>query len=284
MYGTTIEYWELLLAPLYLLIPIALIFFFPKASERKWFALGMSARLGGAVFYTLIYLFYCQGGDTIAYYATAVPFVNMLAQDPFTGLELLFSSYSVENYSRFNPDTGYPLGYIYSEQDTFMVSRVITPFLFFGFNSYLLGSILIATFSFFGPWKLFQLFLTLAPNAKRIALISALFFPSVVFWGSGIFKDTITYASLCYLVYGFYHTVIRQNISVWRIIFSLITVYFILTIKPYVFLAMLPGALIWYFFRSIQGIQNAFIRIGIIPFIFAISIGLFALTYSYIGE
>jgi hypothetical protein len=284
MYGTTIEYWELLLAPLYLLLPIAFIFFFPKRSERKWFALGVSAKIAGAIFYTLIYLFYYRGGDTVAYYATAVPFVRMFIQDPITGLELLFSSYSVENFARFNADTGYPLGYIYSEPDTFMVSRVITPFLLLGFNSYLLGSILIATFSFFGPWKLYQLFRTLSPNAERIALISALFFPSVIFWGSGISKDTITYASLCYLVYGFYHTVIRRNLSIWRIVFSLMTVYFIVTIKPYVFLAMLPGALIWYFFRSIQTIQNRIIRIAFVPFILFLSLGLFALTYSYIGD
>jgi hypothetical protein len=284
MYGTTIEYWELLLAPLYLLLPIAFIFFFPKRSERKWFALGMATRISGAIFYTLIYLYYYKGGDTVAYYVTAVPFVKMLTQDPVLGIELIFSSYSVENYSLFNIDTGYPLAYIYSEQDTFMVSRVITPFLLLGFNSYLLGSILIATFSFFGPWKLYQLFSELAPSTNRIALISAIFFPSVIFWGSGISKDTITYASLCYLVYGFYHTLIRRRLSPWRILFSLITVYFILTIKPYIFLAMLPGALIWYFFRSIQSIQNKILRAGIIPLIFILSLGLFALTYSYIGD
>lgn len=284
MYGTNIEIWELLLTPLYLLIPLAFTVVVPKSEERKWFALGMAARILGALFYTAIYLFYYAGGDTIAYYATALPFVNMILTDPGVGLELLFSDYSIENYNRFNNNTGYPIHYIYMELNTYMVSRLIVPFLLLSFKSYLLTSILIATVSFFGPWKLYQLFKTLAPDSKTIALASTLFFPSVLFWGSGISKDTITYSSLCYLVYAFYHTIILRKINLTRIFFAIVTIFLIITIKPYIFIVILPGALIWLFFRSIQRIQIRFIRLAIIPFIFTLSLAIFAISFTYLGD
>ncbi|MEX2597523.1 MAG: hypothetical protein WEC59_11395, partial [Salibacteraceae bacterium] len=282
--STTIEIWELLLVPLYLLVPIIIAFRFPNKEDRKWFSLGISARILGAAAYTLIYLYYYQGGDTIAYYNTAVPFVNLIMENPLVGLKVFFSGYSVENYANFTESTGYPLIYIYSEQNTFMVSRVITPFLLLSFNSYVLASILIASISFFGPWKLYQLFKTLVPHGDRIALISVIFFPSVIFWGSGISKDTITYASICYLTYGYYYTVIKRQLNTPRVLLSIITAYFILTIKPYIFLVFFPGALIWLFFGTIQRVKNSFLRVAIIPFILILSLGIFAFTFSSISD
>lgn len=202
MYGTNIEIWEFLLTPLYLLIPLAFTLLIPKREDRKWFAIGMSARILGALLYTAIYLFYYAGGDTIAYYATALPFVNMILTDPTVGIDLLFSEYSIENYNRFNSNTGYPIHYIYMELNTYMVSRLIVPFLLLSFKSYLLTSILIASISFFGPWKLYQLFKTLAPGSQNIALTSTLLFPSVLFGEAVSLKipsPTLRFATWCTL-------------------------------------------------------------------------------------
>lgn len=280
MYSTNIEIWELLLLPIYLMVPAAIIFAYPTGVDRKWFALGMASKIAGALAFAFIYIFYYNGGDTISYYQTALPFLNLILTDPALGIPLLFKPYSLENYTYFTYETGVPLAYIYMEANTFMVSKLIIPFLMVSFKSYLLSTILVASVSFFGPWRLYKLFTELAPDLQKFALFSVLLFPSVLFWGSGISKDTITYASLCYFVYGFYHTFIKRDIKLIRILFTIITAYLIIVVKSYIFLGIFPGMLLWFFFRQVQRIKNKLLKISIIPVVFILSLLVFAFTYS----
>ena len=278
-----LEIWEVFLAPIYILLIMVLAYFIPRPIDRKVFNLGLGAKLAGGLAFTLIYLFYYGGGDTIAYYKTAMAYCNLIIQSPFDGLAITFGENSIENFSVFTHETGYPVRHIFNESATLMVSKIAIPFLLLSFKSYLIGSLLISFISYLAIWQLFKLFTHLTGN-QNISMLSTLFIPSILFWGSGISKDTITFAATCYFVYGSYWLIIKRNFRIRLIVLSILSLWLIITIKPYIFLVLFPGTLVWVFFNSIQRIKNRIIRIGTIPVILFTSVIIIAFTLNSISE
>jgi hypothetical protein len=278
-----VDLWEFLLLPIYIGVILGVSYFTAPKADRRIFLWAMAARMGGALFFASIYLFYYKGGDTLAYFTTAKPFVNLFLKQPASALEALFSPYSLEHYLRFDADTGYPLKYIYMDSQTFTVSRIITPFLLVSGNGYLLATVLLSAVSFIGPWKLYGVFKDAFPD-RRIAAISALFIPSVVFWGTGISKDTVTFTSAMYFIHGFYYTFIKRNIKIGRILGSLLALYLVIAIKPYIFIALLPGIVLWLLSSPIANLKNAWLRRFTIPIIAVISSLFFVLIFQQIND
>ncbi len=278
-----LEIWEVFLAPIYILLIFVFAFFIPSQQDRRIFNLGLGAKVTGGLAFTLIYLFYYAGGDTIVYYQTAIAYCNLILQSPLEGLAITFGNNSIENFSFFTPETGYPVRHIFNDSATLMVSKIAIPFLLLSFKSYLIGSLLISFISYFSIWQLFKLFRHLTRN-QQISMLSTLFIPSVLFWGSGISKDTITFAATCHVVCGVYWIIIKRRFKLMIIILSIISLWLIITIKPYIFLVLFPGTLVWIFFNSIQSIKNRFIRIATIPIILVSSVIIIAFTLNSISS
>ena len=282
MQSSLIEIWEVVLAPLYLIIACSATLMIRK-SDRNIFMLGLTAKMGGLFAFVAVYLLYYGGGDTVSYYKTALPMLNLFYSDFGAGLSVYLHEYNPVEFSYFNLETGYPLRYIFADRSTLLVSKIVMLFLIFSFKSYLLASILIATVSYLAVWKLYELFRHLVPSNSKLAMAAVLFFPSVLFWGSGISKDTISYAATCYFIYSMYWIIIARKFTIVSVVLSVVSLVLIIIIKPYIFLVLFPGSLVWIFYSRIQSIQNKLIRIGMIPFIIILSLGLFAITFSSIS-
>lgn len=283
MGNNLLEIWEIFLASIYILLIFVFAFFIPSQGDRRIFNLGLGAKVTGGLAFTLIYLFYYGGGDTIVYYKTAIAYCNLILQSPFEGLAITFGNNSIENFSFFTPETGYPVRHIFNDSATLMVSKIAIPFLLLSFKSYLIGSLLISFISYLSIWQLFKLFRHLTSN-QQISMLSTLFIPSILFWGSGISKDTITFAATCYFVYGAYWIIIKRKFKLMIVLLSVISLWLIITIKPYIFLVLFPGTLVWIFFNSIQSIKNKFIRIATVPIILVSSIIIIAFTLNSISS
>lgn len=278
-----LEIWEVFLAPIYIFLIVLIAYFVPSQENRKIFNIGLAAKISGGLAFTLIYLFYYGGGDTIVYYKTAMAYTNLILQDPLSGLQVSFGDNSIENFSRFNSETGYPIKHIFNDSGTLLVSKIAIPFLLLSFKSYLIGSLMFSFISYLAAWKLFQLFVRITGNVK-ISIWSTLLVPSILFWGSGISKDTITFAATCYFVFGIYWLVILRRPSIIKITLSLICLWLIIAIKPYIFLVLFPGTLVWVFFNSIQRIQNRIIRLSLVPVITILSLVIIAFTFDLISD
>lgn len=278
------EPWEFFAAPIVVMLGLLLSRWIKDTGLRKYFIYGLSARIVGGLTFMAIYLFYYQGGDTIAYYQTAVPLLNLLLSNPMDGLTAYFGAFSKENYYLFNQQTGYPLTYIYMETNTYTVARVLVPFLFVTFKSYFITTLLLAMTSMIGPWRLFLTLNRIMPGSSRIIAFSVLLFPSVLFWGSGISKDTITFSALCYAVHGFYNTAIVRDINVMRILYTSFAILLILLIKPYIFLVLFPGGLLWYFYDSIKAIKSAWLRKSIAPVTVVFGVFTFVVVVNQLGN
>ncbi len=288
-----IHLWELLALPFYMGIILLIANFYKRRKIQsnpiyKFYTWGLLAKMFGGIGFVLVYLYVYNGGDTTNYFESSMAMNNLLSTDFSAWLQNEFGSANWEHFSLFSNDTGYPLPYLYFDTQTYMVIRLINPLLVLTFSSYLLTTILLDWIAFAGIWRLFIVFSEHYPNRKKLFAFAILFFPSVVFWGSGILKDTITLSCTGWVVYCIHRLFILKKNRFRLAIVLVINLLLIFFIKPYVILALLPGTLIWVFSSSIASIRNVAFRFLIIPFIFVISIGggIYLLSFfgSYMGK
>ncbi len=284
----SIEFWEWLLAPVYVVIIILYADYVRKKNSQnplyKYYMSAILAKVGAGILFACIYIYYYKGGDTIMYYESGWALVNLFFKKPIEFFYVLFGDYSDEKVYYFDSSTGYILGYIYHDSQTFGVVRVLGPILFLSFKSYVIGTILFSWFSFFGIWKLFLMYCEKYPFLSDKFALVILFIPSVLFWGSGILKDTITLSAACWYVYAM-NKLFLKRMDLWRSVFIIFCSSFALVlIKPYIFITLLPGSLLWILLeRVLHNKKRGFIMI-ILPVIVVLSLLIGAAILSLFSD
>lgn len=249
-----------------------------------YFLWGLWAKIGGGVLFALVYTLYYEGGDTTSYFECALAFVNLLYESPGDFLTAYFGPGTPEIKSIFTYETGSPMAYMFFEEKTRMVIKLVVPFLALGFRSFFLTTVFVAVFTYGGLWRLYLMFCTYFPDFRRNLAIAILFMPSVIFWGSGILKDSFTLAATCYFIVAT-NDLIQKRGSRWlNWLFLLGSGFIILSIKPYILIILLPGTLVWYFYARIKRIRNVFFRYITIPFIYLFVVAGSYVTLSVLGE
>ena len=291
--GVFFDMWEWMALPLYMFVVFILAFMHLKRKAKenplyKYYTWGLFAHIGGAIFFGLIYEYYYLAGDTFGYFLGAVNMDKLLLHNPVGWLKNEFGSPSYANYSFFDKETGFPLPYMYFDPRTFMVMRFINLLMLPAFNSYLLATVLFAWFCYIGIWKMFMVFVHYYPKLTKQLAFGILFFPSVLFWASGILKDTITLSCTAWIIYCIHNIFILRKKWLFYLFILLCNFYLVLVIKPYIIFALLPGSLMWIFSDKIYKIKNAAGRILIVPLIilFCLGAGYFVLSNlgSYLGK
>jgi hypothetical protein len=281
---TLITYYDFLIAPLYILIILFVASIiksrnFSNYKEYKYFISGLLIKILGVICFGLIYVFYYGGGDTVNYFLGARSLGRLLIYDFDIGKHILFNTNSPYNsLDSFNSYTGWPLYYMWRDNNTFFVSRFTSIFYLLSSDSFLITSFFTAIFSYIGTWKLFRLFNTIYPNNHKVFAYLILFLPSLVFWGSGIMKDSYVIGSTCWITYNFYQVFINRKKIILNLIFLFINLFIIINTKSYVIISLIPGMLIWLNSVYVSNISNRFLKILFIPILLVIisSIGFFA--------
>ena len=152
----------------------------------------------------------------------------------------------------------------------------------------MLTSILLACLFFLPAWDFHKTISTFYSTPSRILSVCTLFVPSVLFWGGGISKDSITYASLLLLISGTYWVFLKKRLIVWRIFSIVVSATLITVIKPYIILVFLSSALLWIFYDQITKLSNPILRVIILPtlgiFLIVILSALFGTFSAVLGD
>jgi hypothetical protein len=114
--------------------------------------------------------------------------------------------------------------------------------------------------------------------------ISILFIPSVVFWGSGLLKDTITLSAVGWYTYHFYYFFIKKQYKFSSGLYVFISAFLLIAIKPYILFALLPGSIIWLSNERLKNIRNKVLRSLAAPFFISVGVGLGVLVLSQMGD
>lgn len=268
-----VEMWEYTAFPVLLIIIMFISGRIKKAGlkkrpEYKYFLWGLWAKISGGVLFALVYTLYYSGGDTTSYYECALSFVNLLYQKPALFFEAYFGPGTPEIKSLFTSDTGSPMAYMFFDEKTRMVIKLVVPFLTLGFRSFFITTVLVAVFTYGGLWRLYLMFSSYFPKFRWHLALAVLFMPSVIFWGSGILKDSFTLAATCYFIVATNDLIRRKRPMIWHLLILFLSGFVILSIKPYILIILLPGNLVWFFYSRIKKIRNRFIRYIIVPFVY----------------
>ena len=249
--------------------------------NRRYFFPALTIRIFGALAVGFLYQYYYDGGDTFAYHTHGSrPLWEAMIDSPVNGIRLLFSD------GEYGPgiwDTANRIWY-WKDPQSFFVIRIAAILDLLTFSSYSATAVLFAVIAFAGGWMFFLTFYKLYPELHRWVAFSILFIPTVVFWGSGIFKDTITLSALGVATYTFHRIFIDRRISVFSILLMLFSFWVIFSIKKYILLCFLPAVLLWWVATYLSRISSLMLRMILAPLTGVIAILLAYYAVLKVGE
>src|SRR5688572_6599552 len=171
-----IDIYDFLLAPFYIFLVLLIAnniknrkIYKEKKLHYRFVIPGLLCKLIGTISLCLIYTYYYNiGGDVTNYFISARTYANVILAGHFdkfiqmvqfkeNNIHFLLSSGNVYGYFMFSPNDYYAL---------FTVILTI-PFCLLGAKSFLATAILLATVSFIGMWKLYEVFVDQFPHLTR---------------------------------------------------------------------------------------------------------------------
>ncbi len=246
-YIQTVELLDFIIGPIYvgiiLFIGLRVSSRFTDSVDRRMFNLGLLVKLVSSFAIGVIYWFYYQDGDTVYYYERMLKVSSVLKSNISLGLKLIFSGYPDE------ADETYFLMTSLRAFDTasYMVVRIAAIVNTVCFGVYTNVALLFSVFAFSGLWQLYRIACTALPKvSNRYLGFAILLFPSVVFWGSGLLKDTLTLGGITWVIACFYRGLILRENRIRNILVMIIIGYFVSAIKSYILVAFVPAAFLWY--------------------------------------
>jgi hypothetical protein len=240
---------DFILLPIYLFI--VFIFaahfrnkYYPKDHPlRRFFMPAFTLKIFGAILLGIIYQYYYKGGDTLNYWRQTEIINSSMSDSFWTWLRLVTGRAEIYDVDVYNYTTQF---YWYGLRTPEYLMSVIGALIgLFTMTTYLPTAVIFAALSFIGVWKLYIVFTKLYPRLSKQLAYAFLFIPSVVFWGSGFMKDTITLSCMGWVTHFFYLIFYENKKIIANSIFALIFLYIIYIIKSYIVMAFLPAILLW---------------------------------------
>jgi len=240
---------------------------------RKYFVYGALVKLISGQLLCLLYIYYYRYGDTLRFWRFGEYYKDILFNsNDFNFVQWLFMDNEVfENLIRYQIDYAYAFG-----SSSFMVNKISGIISMFTFGSYMSITLFFSMISFSGSWKLFVTFCKIYPRLHKDFAVAIIFFPSVVFWGSGVLKDSLCIFGLGWLTWGFYHLVLSANKNLAKaplyLAAIIISFFVLLNVKTYIIVAYLAGMSIWVFLFFRDKISNSALKLSITPILLGLSI------------
>jgi len=240
---------DFILLPIYLFVVFIFASYFknkyyPKGHPlRRFFMPAFTLKIFGAIFLGIIYQYYYKGGDTLNYWRQSEIINSSMSDSFWTWLRLITGSAEIYDVDVYNYTTQFWWYGIRTPE--YLISVIGALIGLFTMTTYLPTAVIFAAISFIGVWKLYVVFTKLYPRLSKHLAYAILFIPSVIFWGSGFMKDTITLSCIGWVTHFFYLIFFENKKIVLNSIFAIFFIYVIFIIKSYIVMAFLPAVLLW---------------------------------------
>jgi hypothetical protein len=270
-----LDFKDLFLAPLYMLV------FYSIASKiksnhfsnhpfEKYFNRALFLKFFGAIAAGMVYWFYYDYGDTRGFFTTARHIQNHIFSDYSLILNYTFPSdhidqpYKVLKILRMHR--------AFEDTSSYFMVRVTVFLLFLTFTTYSCSALFFAFFSFLSSLYLYKVLYRKYPELHKQLAIAIFFIPSVFFWGSGLFKDSLTFSGLC-LVTGGALNVLDLYKPLKSSLLIALGAFLILNIKAYILLSLAPCLGFYIFYSYNHKIKSAVIRKFSVPLFLIVGLG-----------
>lgn len=279
---------DLFLTPLYLGIFYAVAFGIrarvTNQFTKQFFIPALTLKFIGAIALGLVYQFYYGGGDTYNYFFHTKIIYSAFGDSFSNGLKLL-----LDNGGSDDPATAKYVAQMYWHQPhstEYATVRIAAFFGLFCFNNYSVIALFFAATSFSGLWAMYVTFARIRPHVYKQLAWAIFYIPSMFFWGSGLMKDSLAVGALGWLFYALYRGAIQKRGILKAAAVGFLAAYALLSIKVYILLCFLPGALLWVFNENNALIKNQTVRILAKPIFFVVGglIAIYAATNLTKGD
>ncbi|MCA6373698.1 MAG: hypothetical protein IM631_20225, partial [Cytophagales bacterium] len=142
-----------------------------------------------ALYLGLVYTYYYPGGDTWTYFEEAKK-LSLLATSDFPQFRELFLT---------SNDTSSVTHFLYVHDRSFLFVKIVSLLNLISLNSYWVTASYFSLVSFFSSWFLLVQLRRFVPDSTRAAVVAIFLFPSILFWSSGLLKETLAMAAIYYL-------------------------------------------------------------------------------------
>lgn len=249
--------------------------------NRGYFFPAFVLKVVGALALGFIYQFYYHGGDTYNFHTHGSRHIwEALVDSPDKGIDMLFSGGEHKGHF-FKYSSKIPF---FSDHSSFFIIRLAAIADIFTFSAYSATAILFSVFSFTGCWMLFLTFYRKYPELHRWMAAATLFIPSVIFWGSGLLKDSVVLACIGIATFELDRIFFQKRFSVFHLFLLIMALYFIFSIKKFVLQAYLPAAILWLYLGHVQKISSVVLRILILPVVIVASAWMMYFAIVKVGE
>ncbi len=232
-----------------------------------WPALALKLMAG--IVLGLIYSHYYPGGDSWAMMAEAIKVK-----------EAAFASFGNFRDIFFHNDYSSIVNYAYTMQPrAAFMTKILAAINLVTNNNYWLTACYLSLFSFAGFWVLANAVLWHFKN-KWLAVIPTLFYPSIVFWSSGVLKESVAIGSLALVLAIVARFYFQKNVPWHRVLWLIIGFLLLLQLKYY-YAAVLAVSLSSLFIARLLLPQASkwYVELGYILGLFALFMALASLTH-----
>ncbi len=157
---------------------------------RSWWVPALVYKVLAGWLLGFIYFFYYRQGDTLHYFADASQLADIAYQQPVVYLRTLLGLDVPPATLKF---IGQPRALYFVKLVSLL--NVVT------LNNYWLSSAYLSIFSAASSWILANYLSKRFTHGRGPAVVAFLCYPSVVFWGSGLLKESVAVASLMLIVW-----------------------------------------------------------------------------------
>ena len=253
--------------------------FFKLDSIAGWlpglfFLLKCISGISLGLIYTIYYTNH-NDTDTFKFFADSKIMFDRLFSNPldffkmFTGID----GKSKELYPYYEKMNSWlNTNLIFNDNKT--IIRLNAFFRFFSLGYYNVHVIFINFISFVGLICLYKAFSIHCTNKKRELFIFIFLMPSVLFWGSGLLKDSILLSGFGLLIYSF-TLLLKNGVNLKRLIMFTIGLLILTVTKTYVIAILLPGLFAWWITK------HSNIRTVILTFLFVYGLYFFVAFNLY---
>lgn len=198
---------------------------------RSWYWPSLLLHVICGIAIGALYLYHYKIGDTLSFFTEGIKLTDLAKSNVSMYLTFLWTDEAPATFM----DTLH-----YKEARALFMVKLTSIVNLLSFNNYWISSVYFSLLCFFSSWKLSATLAKYYPQAKAAIVFSFLLLPSVVFWSSGIVKESVALATLLYVVHVFLHFYHDSRITWYRIIILLLSTWLLYTLKYYYVAVLMP--------------------------------------------
>ncbi|MDH5597475.1 MAG: hypothetical protein OEY34_00030, partial [Cyclobacteriaceae bacterium] len=226
---------------------------------KDYFFIGLLAKFSAGIGLLIIYFKYYEVGDIISYYKDSVLLADYAFQNPGDFIRsIFFNQHDAEVYSRLINQETSPRALLFV--------KIVTIIMIITGKNFWITSLYFSLFSFIGFFSLSNQIVLRFEKAKFAVIIALLFFPSMLFWTSGVVKEALSAGCITLLIsYLFIFTQKKVAFKWYHFLFSILFVWVLWEIKYYIAAIFLPLAISFLFVQWYYG-KREYSPLGLLLF------------------